>query len=105
MRRPSRAQLLTGRLPPRTGVTKNFIPESLNGLAAEEHTIASLLKPAGYDTAQLGKCVFARARAKWALARGRGGGSFFFPGALTPKAPSAPPPPAPFRRWHLGTHP
>ena len=52
---PSRAQLLTGRLPPRTGVTTNFAPESLFGLAAEEHTIASLLKPAGYDTAQLGK--------------------------------------------------
>ena len=52
---PSRAQLLTGRLPPRTGVTTNFIPESLFGLAAEEHTIASLLKTAGYDTAQLGK--------------------------------------------------
>ena len=46
---------MTGRLPPRTGVTRNFSPESLNGLAAEEHTIASLLKPAGYDTAQLGK--------------------------------------------------
>ena len=55
---PSRAQLLTGRLPPRTGVTTNFAPESLFGLAKEEHTIAELLKTAGYDTAQLGKwCV------------------------------------------------
>ncbi len=52
---PSRAQLLTGRLAPRTGVTTNFAPESLFGLAESEHTIASLLKTAGYDTAQLGK--------------------------------------------------
>lgn len=52
---PSRAQLLTGRLAPRTGVTTNFAPESLHGLATEELTIAQLLKPAGYDTVQLGK--------------------------------------------------
>ena len=52
---PSRAQLLTGRLPCRTGVTTNFVAESLHGLAEEELTIAQLLKPAGYDTAQLGK--------------------------------------------------
>jgi hypothetical protein len=52
---PSRGQLLTGRLPIRTGVTTNFVPESLAGLPTTEHTIAELLKPAGYDTAQLGK--------------------------------------------------
>lgn len=55
---PSRAQLLTGRLAPRTGVRTNFSPESLHGLPTTEHTIAELLKPAGYDTVQLGKvCV------------------------------------------------
>ena len=52
---PSRGQLLTGRLPIRTGVTTNFVPESLAGLPTTELTIAELLKPAGYDTAQLGK--------------------------------------------------
>ena len=51
---PSRGQLLTGRLPMRTGVTKNFVPESLFGLPTTEFTIAELLKPAGYDTVQLG---------------------------------------------------
>ncbi len=44
---PSRAQLLTGRLGMRTGVTTNFVPNSLHGLPTTEHTIAELLKPAG----------------------------------------------------------
>ena len=65
---PSRGQLLTGRLPIRTGVTTNFVPESLAGLPTTELTIAELLKTAGYDTAQLGKwcvaCLLARARAR-----------------------------------------
>ena len=52
---PSRAQLLTGRVSTRTGVTTNFVVNSLYGLPRSEHTIAELLKPAGYDTAQLGK--------------------------------------------------
>ena len=52
---PSRAQLLTGRVATRTGVTTNFDAESLYGLPTTEHTIAELLKPAGYDTIQLGK--------------------------------------------------
>ncbi len=52
---PSRAQLLTGRLGARTGVTTNFVPTSLHGLPTTEHTIAELLKPAGYDSIQLGK--------------------------------------------------
>ena len=52
---PSRAQLLTGRLGARTGVVQNFVTESLAGLPRSEHTIAELLKPAGYDTVQLGK--------------------------------------------------
>ncbi len=52
---PSRAQLLTGRLGPRTGVTTNFQTTSKHGLPLTEHTIAELLRPAGYDTAMLGK--------------------------------------------------
>ena len=64
---PSRGQLLTGRLPIRTGVTTNFSPESLAGLPTTELTIAELLKPAGYDTAQLGKwCVHVRTCTKCA---------------------------------------
>ena len=61
---PSRGQLLTGRLPIRTGVTTNFVPESLAGLPTTELTIAELLKTAGYDTAQLGKWCVACARAR-----------------------------------------
>ena len=52
---PSRAQLLTGRVSTRTGVTTNFGVNALYGLPRSEHTIAELLKPAGYDTVQLGK--------------------------------------------------
>ena len=44
---PSRAQLLTGRVGARTGVTTNFVPSSTAGLPRTEHTIAELLKPAG----------------------------------------------------------
>ena len=59
---PSRAQLLTGRLGMRTGVTTNFVESSRHGLPRTEHTIAELLKPAGYDTLQAGKCACAWAR-------------------------------------------
>src|SRR2546421_6844363 len=44
---PSRAALLTGRLPPRNGMCGNrrvFFPESKGGLPADEITIAELLK-------------------------------------------------------------
>ena len=47
---PSRASLLTGRYPIRCGVPDNGPP-----LAPSEHTIASLLKPAGYATGLFGK--------------------------------------------------
>jgi arylsulfatase A-like enzyme len=47
---PSRGALLTGRYPQRNGVTANG-----NELAPGEHTIASLLKTAGYATAMTGK--------------------------------------------------
>ena len=47
---PSRAGLLTGRHPIRAGV-----PDNGPSLAPSERTIASLLKPAGYATALVGK--------------------------------------------------
>jgi arylsulfatase len=52
---PSRAALLTGRLPVRTGVNVVFSPWSKGGLPAEEVTVAQALKGVGYRTACVGK--------------------------------------------------
>ena len=56
---PSRAALLTGRLPPRSGMCSNqprvLFPGSKGGLPAEEVTIAEFLKAKGYATACIGK--------------------------------------------------
>ncbi len=52
---PSRAGLLTGRTPYRTGI-KSWIPDNSGvSLASNEITIAKLLKDAGYRTAVVGK--------------------------------------------------
>lgn len=52
---PSRAGLLTGRLPIRTGLAKDVIrPSDKNGLPPEEVTLAEALKPA-YASALIGK--------------------------------------------------
>ena len=52
---PSRAGLLTGRMPFRTGI-RSWIPEGKNvDLGRNELTIANLLKQQGYDTAIMGK--------------------------------------------------
>lgn len=52
---PSRAGLLTGRMPFRTGI-RSWIPEEKNvALGRNELTIANLLKQQGYDTAIMGK--------------------------------------------------
>ena len=52
---PSRASLLTGRMPYRTGI-KSWIPKGQNvQLDPGELTLASLLKTAGYETAVIGK--------------------------------------------------
>ena len=56
---PSRAALLTGRLPVRTGMygvrRRVLFPDSVGGLPASEVTIAEALKPRGYATAVVGK--------------------------------------------------
>lgn len=56
---PSRAALLTGRLPIRNGMCSDkravLFPESGGGLPPSEITIASLLKAQGYATACIGK--------------------------------------------------
>ncbi len=56
---PSRAALLTGRLPIRSGmcssVRRVLFPDSAGGLPQSEITIARALKPQGYATACVGK--------------------------------------------------
>ncbi|MGE0131551.1 MAG: sulfatase [Blastocatellales bacterium] len=56
---PSRAALLTGRLPIRTGMFSDtrrvLFPDSAGGLPATEITIAELLKTRSYATAAIGK--------------------------------------------------
>jgi arylsulfatase A-like enzyme len=52
---PSRAALLTGRLPIRSGVTRVLNPKSTGGIPANEITIADALKTKGYATACIGK--------------------------------------------------
>ena len=56
---PSRAALLTGRLPQRSGMASNaqrvLFPDSHHGLPTSEVTLAEQLKQAGYATAAIGK--------------------------------------------------
>lgn len=52
---PSRAALLTGRMPKRVGVPGVLFPYSTSGLPSEEITLAELLKEQGYRTALVGK--------------------------------------------------
>lgn len=56
---PSRAALLTGRLPVRSGMASDrrrvLFPDSLGGLPQDEITIARALQQAGYATACIGK--------------------------------------------------
>src|SRR5712672_2263993 len=50
-----RASFITGQLGLRTGLTKVGLPAAPVGLHKEDPTIAELLKPLGYATAQIGK--------------------------------------------------
>lgn len=52
---PSRAGLLTGRMPQRMGINAVFFPESFTGMDPGEITFAEILKEKGYRTAALGK--------------------------------------------------
>jgi arylsulfatase A-like enzyme len=50
-----RAAFITGQIPIRTGLTAVGLPGAPQGLKAEDPTLADLLKPLGYVTAQTGK--------------------------------------------------
>lgn len=50
-----RAAFITGQSPMRTGLTKVGLPGAPEGMHIEDPTIAGLLKPLGYMTAQYGK--------------------------------------------------
>lgn len=52
---PSRAGLLTGRLPVRMGINGVFFPESFTGMPSDEITIAEMLKEKNYATGIVGK--------------------------------------------------
>jgi arylsulfatase A-like enzyme len=52
---PGRASFITGQHPFRTGLLKVGLPGAKQGLQTKDPTIAELLKPYGYATAQIGK--------------------------------------------------
>ncbi|MFN9757301.1 MAG: sulfatase-like hydrolase/transferase, partial [Planctomycetota bacterium] len=52
---PGRAAFITGQLPIRTGLTTVGVPGSKVGLDGRDLTLAQVLKPLGYATAQFGK--------------------------------------------------
>jgi arylsulfatase A-like enzyme len=52
---PTRAGLLTGRLPRRMGIDHVFFPESFTGIPSDEVTLAEALKANGYHTGVIGK--------------------------------------------------
>ena len=52
---PSRAALLTGRLPQRVGLPRVLSPRDGTGLSAWEYTVPEMLRDAGYRTGMFGK--------------------------------------------------
>lgn len=68
---PSRAGLLTGRYPVRTGMAVGVTyPHSTTGLPQTETTIATVLGRAGYRTAMLGKWHLGSTNESWPTAHG-----------------------------------
>lgn len=67
---PSRAALLTGRIPQRMGINSVFFPRSFTGMPVEEITIAQLLKTRGYSTGIVGKWHLGHRREFLPLQRG-----------------------------------
>lgn len=68
---PSRAGLLTGRYPVRSGMAVGVTyPHSTAGLPQSETTIAKVLKGAGYRTAMLGKWHLGSTRESWPTSHG-----------------------------------
>jgi arylsulfatase A len=67
---PSRAALLTGRYPIRSGMQHVIMPHSTFGLPDSEITIAELLKDAGYATGMVGKWHLGHQDKYWPTAHG-----------------------------------
>jgi arylsulfatase A len=67
---PSRAALMTGRIPQRMGINGVFFPRSYTGMPVQEITIARLLKERGYTTGVVGKWHLGHRREFLPLQRG-----------------------------------
>ena len=67
---PSRAALLTGRYPIRSGMQHVIMPHSQDGLPQSEITLPELLKSAGYITGMVGKWHLGHSDEFWPTAHG-----------------------------------
>ena len=67
---PSRAALLTGRYPIRSGMQHVIFPHSTGGLPQSEVTVAEVLAEAGYATGMIGKWHLGHQDAHWPTEHG-----------------------------------